>query len=155
VALLGVTNDVDDFNTHPVTKKASSKVQAVCNWFGPTDFLRMNDVKGRMDHDAADSPESLFIGAPIQDHPEKAQKSNPINYVSRSDPPMLLMHGDKDGLVIFNQSELLYAALQKAGVESQLYKVVNGDHGFKGSYESSDALIQRAVDFFDRELKGN
>ncbi|MDE0769676.1 MAG: hypothetical protein OSB19_14960 [Opitutaceae bacterium] len=64
----------------------------------------MNDVKGKIDHDAADSPESLFIGAPIQDHPEKAQKSNPINYVSRSDPPMLLMHSDKDGLVIYNQS---------------------------------------------------
>lgn len=152
VALLGVTSDVDDFDTHSVTKKASSKVQAVCNWFGPTDFLRMNDVKGRMDHDAVDSPESLFIGASIQDHPEKTQKANPINYVSRSDPPMLLMHGDKDGLVIYNQSELLYAALQKAGVESQLYKVVNGDHGFKGSDESSDALIRRAVDFFDREL---
>ncbi|MFT7514679.1 MAG: acetyl esterase/lipase [Candidatus Omnitrophota bacterium] len=31
VALLGVTNDVDDFNTHPVAKKTSSRVQAVCN----------------------------------------------------------------------------------------------------------------------------
>ena len=153
VALLGVTNDVEDFNTHPVTKKASSKVQAVCNWFGPTDFLRMNDVKGKMDHNAADSPESLFIGALIQDHPEKTQKANPINYVSPSDPPMLLMHGDKDGLVIYNQSELLFSALQEAFVPSYFYRVVNGDHGFRGADESTDALVMRAVDFFDRELR--
>jgi hypothetical protein len=48
----------------------------------------MND---RMDHDAADSPEYFFIGSPVKDHPEKAQKSNPINYVSRSNPLMLLI----------------------------------------------------------------
>lgn len=154
VALLGTTNDVPDFDTHPVTQKASPKVQAVCNWFGPTDFLRMNDVKGRMDHDAPDSPESLFIGAPIQDHPEKVQRANPITYVSPTDPPMLLMHGDKDGLVIYNQSELLYAALQKAGVESELYKVVNGGHGFRGADESPEALSARAIAFFDKVLKG-
>ena len=152
VALLGVTNDVSDFDTHSITQKASPKVQAVCNWFGPSDFLRMNDFKGRMDHDAADSPESLFIGASIQDHPEKTQRANPITYVSPSDPPMLLMHGSKDGLVVYNQSELLYAALQKAGVQSKLYKVVNGDHGFRGSDESMESLIKRSIDFFDNEL---
>jgi acetyl esterase/lipase len=153
VALLGTTNDVMDFDTHPVTKEASPTVQAVCNWFGPTDFLRMNDVAGRMDHNAPDSPESLFIGVPIQDHPEKVQLANPITYVSPSDPPMLLMHGDKDGLVIYNQSELLYAALQKAGVSSHLYKVVNGDHGFRGADESAEELFGRALAFFDKELK--
>mgnify|MGYP002629798791 CR=1 FL=1 len=154
VALLGTTHDVSDFDTHPVTKMASSTVQAVCNWFGPTDFLRMNDVKGRMDHDAPDSPESLFIGVPIQDHPKKVQRANPISYVSPTDPPMLLMHGDKDELVIYNQSELLYTALQKAGVESELYKVVNGDHGFRGADESPEALSARAIAFFDKTLKG-
>ena len=154
VALLGTTNDVADFDTHPVTKNAPPTVQAVCNWFGPTDFLRMNDVPGRIDHDAADSPESLFIGGPIQDHPEKTQRANPITYVSPSDPPMLLMHGENDQAVIYLQSELLYAALQEAGVRSHLHKVKNGDHGFRGSDESREELFARSLKFFDRELKG-
>lgn len=153
VALLGTTNDVMDFDTHPVTKMASPTVQAVCNWFGPTDFLRMNDVTGAMDHDAPNSPESLFIGVPIQEHPEKVQRANPITYVSPSDPPMLLMHGDDDQLVIYNQSELLYRALQKAGVESQLYRVKNGGHGFGGADDSQQSLVARAIDFFDKQFK--
>ncbi|QXD25741.1 alpha/beta hydrolase [Opitutia bacterium ISCC 51] len=153
VALLGTTNDVLEFDTHSVTKMASPTVQAVCNWFGPTDFLRMNDVTGGIDHDAADSPESLFMGFPIQDHPEKVQRANPITYVSPSDPPMLLMHGDNDQSVIYNQSELLYRALQKAGVDSELYKVKNGGHGFRGADESPESLAARAIDFFDKQLK--
>ncbi|MEM7477525.1 MAG: alpha/beta hydrolase fold domain-containing protein, partial [Planctomycetota bacterium] len=66
VAMLGTTSDGDDFDTHPVCKQASSSVQAVCNYFGPSDFLRMNDIPGKIDHDADDSPESLFLGGPIQ-----------------------------------------------------------------------------------------
>jgi acetyl esterase/lipase len=155
VALMGTTNDVSDFDTHPVSKKASSKVQAVCNWFGPSDLLRMNDVTGRIDHDAADSPESRFIGVPIQEHPERTRRANPVTYVSPSDPPMLIMHGDQDGMVIYNQSEILLEALQKAGVPSSLHKVVNGDHGFRGADESPEELFARVLAFFDKELKGH
>ena len=153
VAMLGVTSDVDTFDNHPVTSKASSKVQAVCNWFGPTDFLRMNDFPGRIDHDAPESPESRFIGAPIQENKELAQKANPITYVSPSDPPILHMHGDNDQSVPFNQSELLHAALQKAGVSTELYRVKNGGHGFRDSVDSAESLFERSAAFFDRNLK--
>ena len=153
VAMLGTTNDVLDFDTHPVTKMASPTVQAVCNWFGPTDFLRMNDVTGGIDHDSPDSPESLFMGFPIQQHPEKVQRANPITYVSPSDPPMLIMHGDNDQSVIYNQSELLYRALQKAGVESHLHRVKGGGHGFRDAEESPQQLLARVLEFFDAQLK--
>ena len=153
VTMLGVTNDESTFDTHPVTRKASSKVQAVCNWFGPTDFLRMNDFPGKIDHDAPDSPESRFIGAPIQDNKALVQKANPITYVTPTDPPILHMHGDNDQSVPYNQSELLHAALLKAKVPTTLYKVRNGGHGFKGATESPEALFNRAANFFDRTLK--
>ena len=153
VALLGTTNEVHDFDTHPITQKASASVQAVCNWFGPTDFLRMNDVPGRIDHDAADSPESRFIGAPIQQNKKMSQRANPITYISKSDPPFLHMHGEVDQAVPFNQSELLDAALTQAGVRSTLYKVKKGDHGFRGATESRDQLAKRSMDFFDRVFK--
>ncbi len=155
VSLLGTTSEYEDFGTHPVTKEASSSVQAVCNWFGPSDFLRMNDFSGTIDHDAANSPESQFIGAAIQDNKEKTQRANPITYVSPSDPPFIHLHGEADRMVPFNQSELLHSALTKAGVPSSLYKVVNGDHGFRGATESREALAKRSMDFFDQVLLGN
>ena len=153
VAMLGVLSDSDDFESHPVCRQAESHVQAVCNWFGPTDFLRMNDFPGKIDHDASGSPESLFIGAPIQQHQDKVALANPMTYVTAADPPMLLMHGEKDQSVPYNQSELLFASLQKAGVEAQLYKVVGGDHGFRGSVDTPEALDKMVVEFFDAKLK--
>lgn len=153
VALLGTTNDIEDFNTHPVCKKASPAVQAVCNWYGPSDFLRMNDFPSNIDHDAPDSPESRFIGGPIHENKAKVAWANPITHVSAGDPPMLLMHGDRDMLVSFNQSELLYTALQKHNVASELYKVVGGGHGFGGAKESPQELVERCMKFFDKHLK--
>ncbi|MAI30129.1 MAG: hypothetical protein CBE00_00075 [Planctomycetaceae bacterium TMED240] len=155
VSLLGTTNDVDQFDTHPVTRKSSSSVQAVCNWFGPSDFLRMNDFPSRINHDAADSPESRFIGAAIQKNPQKVQRANPAKYASAGDPPFLHLHGDKDQLVPFNQSEILHAALQASGVDTTLYKVVGGDHGFGGSKDSREELIEKSIRFFDSKLQSD
>ncbi len=149
VALLGTTNDVDDFDTHPVTNQASSRVQAVCNWFGPTDFLRMNDFPGRIDHDSPTSPESKFIGGPIQQNKSKTQRASPIAYVSKSDPPILIMHGTDDAAVPYNQSELLHDALIKAGVSSRLVRIEGGDHGFRGAKQSREELVSQSIDFFD------
>ncbi|MEO1994134.1 MAG: alpha/beta hydrolase [Planctomycetaceae bacterium] len=153
VALLGTTNDVELFNTHPICRRASPKVQAVCNWFGPSDFLRMNDFPGRIDHDSANSPESRFIGGPIQERKEQVARANPIHYASEGDPSMLLMHGDSDQLVPYNQSELLHAALVKKGVDSTLYKVKGGGHGFRGAEDSVGSLQRRVARFFRRTLE--
>ena len=106
-----------------------------------------------IDHDSDGSPESLFIGGPIQQNVEKCRDANPITYVSKEDPPFLHLHGDKDRLVAFNQSELLHAALKETGVSTSLHKVVNGDHGFRGADESRDKIVGRSIDFFNRELK--
>ncbi|MCP5120014.1 MAG: alpha/beta hydrolase, partial [bacterium] len=155
VALLGTAGDVKQWDAmHEENAGYSSKPNAVSNWFGPTDFLRMNDFEGRIDHDAAGSPESRFIGVAIQDHPEKTQKANPITYVTPDDPPMLHMHGEKDMSVPYSQSELLHAALEKAGVESKLYKVVGGDHGFRNAtIDTPESLFEMVAAFFDSHLK--
>ena len=154
VALLGTASEVKEWDAiHPENQGVSSKPTIVCNWFGPSDFLRMNDFEGRIDHDAAKSPESLFVGGAIQEHPDKVRTLNPITYVTPDDPPMLLMHGEKDLSVPYNQSELLYAALQKAEVESRLYKVVGADHGFRNATrDTSESLLQMAAEFFDKHL---
>lgn len=50
-------------------KHQSSRVQAVVDYFGPTDFLQM-DAHGLPNgqvHDTADSPESQLVGGPIQE----------------------------------------------------------------------------------------
>lgn len=154
VALLGTAHDMEAWDAvHEENAGISSRPDAVCNWFGPTDFLRMNDFPGRIDHDAPDSPESRFIGKPIQDHPEEVQRANPVTYATGDDPPMLLMHGELDQAVPYNQSELLHAALQRAGVDSTLYMVKGADHGFRNMQgDTPETLLARVGEFFAQTL---
>jgi acetyl esterase/lipase len=150
VALLGTTGDVKEFDVGE-NLSVSSRVQAVADYFGPTDLLQMEAHKlpNTMQHNTADAPEAKLIGGPVQDNPEKAAKANPITYVTKDDPPFLIVHGDKDPLVPHHQSEILEEALKKAGVPVTFYTVKGGGHGgFR------DPNVPRLTkEFFDKNLK--
>jgi acetyl esterase/lipase len=148
VTLLATTGDVNDFDKGP-NLLASGKVQAVCDFYGPTDFLKIADFPSTMNHTAPDSPESKLIGGPILENHDACKRANPITYVGKTTPPFLIVHGDKDPLVPHNQSELLFDALKKAGVSATLYIVKDGGHGgFK------DPQIDKLLNnFFDKYLK--
>ena len=48
---------------------------------------------------------------------------------NRDIPPFLIMHGDVDPLVPFNQSLILFEALRKSGQEAHFYKLTGAGHG--------------------------
>jgi acetyl esterase/lipase len=149
-AVLGTSGQVKDFDKGEHLE-FSSRVQAVCDFFGPTDFLQMDAhalPDSRLKHDFPKSPEARLIGGPIQQNKEKVAKANPITYVTKENPPFLIMHGDKDPVVPFHQSQLLYDALKKAGVEVKLHTVKGAGHGF-GGREVHDMVDA----FFDKHLE--
>jgi acetyl esterase/lipase len=149
VALLGASGGVKNLEGNLGNLKYSSRVQAVVDFFGPTDFLQIGKFPSRIAHDAPDSPESQLLGGPAQQNPDKARRANPITYISKDDPPFLIMHGDQDQSVPLNQSELLSEALKKAGVEVTFQVVPGAGHGFGGPQ------VNATVDaFFDKHLKG-
>jgi acetyl esterase/lipase len=93
-------------------------VQAGVDWFGPTDFLKMDEQlikngRGFPGHSRADSPESMYIGCKITEAPEKAQRANPINYIHNGMPPMLIQHGRLDEDVPVQQSIMFAEKLRE------------------------------------------
>lgn len=54
----------------------------------------------------------------------------PVQLVTAAYPPTLLLHGDRDTDVPYEQSVLMASALQAAGVTHALITIANGDHGF-------------------------
>jgi acetyl esterase/lipase len=129
-ALVGTTGKLRDFEVGE-NLDFSSGVQAVCDFFGPTDFLQMDGHRlpdGQI-HDAPDSPESKLIGGPIQNNPDRTRRVNPITYVTKDSPPFLIVHGTVDRLVPFHQSQLLAAALEAAGAPVTFHPVEGGGHG--------------------------
>jgi acetyl esterase/lipase len=153
VALMGTAGCVPELEGDLGHADQSSHVQAVCDFYGPTDFCRMNDVSGAMDHDAADSPESQLIGAPIQERPDLVARANPIAYIGPGTPPTLIVHGDHDWTVTLNQSQFLYRALRVARAETTFHIVEGAGHGFQGATAAQRAEIDAFVDaFFDAHL---
>jgi acetyl esterase/lipase len=157
VALLGTSGGVTTHTVGGVTMNiegslgmhngVSSTVQAVCDWYGPTDFLIMNQCGSTINHDAPDSPESRLIGGPIQQHPNECALANPITYVDSGDPPFRIFHGGADPLVPHCESDSLDAALDRIGVPSDLTLVPEAGHGW------SDAPQQvEMVEFFQSHL---
>ncbi|WP_206830612.1 alpha/beta hydrolase [Alicyclobacillus fructus] len=149
-AMVGVAGGSSEFVES--SSDCDGSVRAVVDWFGPTDFLRMNEAGSIQDHDAPDSPESLYIGAPIQEQPELASRANPITYVTpdRPLPPFLICHGDKDPFVPYQQSELLYRALKEHGHQAWLVRLEGEGHGTPGF--SDQTVLDMVVDFFAKYL---
>jgi acetyl esterase/lipase len=146
VALLGTSGGVKDLEGNGDTNDQSSRVLAVVDWYGPTDITKMGGG-----HDRPDSPEAKLLGGPVQENKDKAARANPITYVSKDDPPFLIMHGERDLTVPFGQSELLLDALKTAGVDATFRPVKGAGHG--GTEFSSDENRKLIEEFFDRHLK--
>lgn len=152
VTMAAVTGDTQlDGGQNP---GASLAVRCVVDWFGPTDIGEMHKYPSAMDHLSAGSPEGMLLGGKaILDAPEAVQAANPIHYLTRdtSLPPFLIMHGDKDNVVPFNQSVLLYQALRAAGKDVTFFKLAGAGHGV-GGFASSEANGM-ALDFIAQHMK--
>jgi dipeptidyl aminopeptidase/acylaminoacyl peptidase len=125
-------------------------VQAVCDWFGPTDLPHFFD-------DLADEWKprlrpllTELLGGPPEEKKDLVAAASPITHVTKGGPPFLIMHGDKDPVVPYSQSVKFCEALTKAGVDATLSKVEGGGHG--PGFEKPE--IATAVEaFFDKHLK--
>ena len=128
VALVGTSGDVKAFDVG-ANLDQSSRVQAACDYFGPTDFMVFVTTPGYETHATANSPEAKLIGGAVAENRDKAARANPITYVSQDDPAFLIVHGDKDPTVPINQSQLLYDALKQAGVSVHFHTIKDAGHG--------------------------
>jgi acetyl esterase/lipase len=144
VALLGTSGDVKELEGDVGPKDVSSRVQCVIDFFGPTDLLKLSPAN------AKENPVTRLLGGPTTEKRELAVSANPITYVSKDDPPFLIVHGDKDPVVPLSQSELLYEALKKAGVDATLKVVPEAGHG-NGIF--TPELAKQYVEFFEKHLK--
>ena len=144
-------SETENFNTVPY-------VQVAIDQFGPTDFRSM-DAQARAngisfaDHDRPESPESKYIGAPIQEaDPALCAAANPVTYISDAMCPLLIEHGRMDRLVPFAQSETLYKAICEilGDGRAEFVPLDNADHEDKEFTEAEN--MQRIWDFLGKNL---
>jgi dipeptidyl aminopeptidase/acylaminoacyl peptidase len=97
-------------------------------------------------------PYSKLIGAKLGQDKDKCDAVSPVHYVSKDNPPFLILHGDRDRLVPYAQSVELAELLTRAGVPVTLQRFPGAGHG--GPAFGLPAVTQLTNAFFDKYLKG-
>jgi acetyl esterase/lipase len=152
VALLGTSGGDKALEGDEGNAQFSSRVQAVCDLYGPADFLTFASQQGpnaTLHADGPDSPLTRLFGGPVSEKKELAASASPVTHVSKDSAPFLILQGDKDPLVPPAQSTELCDALKKAGAQAELIVVKGGGHGFGHRPD----LDQKMLSFFDQHLK--
>ena len=148
--LLGLTGGDPAFEEGENLEQSSS-VKAVVDCFGPTDLVKMID-----DQFAAqpkDSENLLWaLGGRNEDtYCENLTRISPIAYATpgRELPPFLILHGDADELVLYEDSEALYEKLTACGYSADLVHVTGAPH--EGIFWSTQ-LLEIIFDFIEKNV---
>jgi acetyl esterase/lipase len=151
VAALG--REGDSTAKDPVDR-VSDQVQAVGVYYPPTDFRNYGSDRNQ----AFNSPVlKLGYGKAFVEDPNKAtamdwaklaDSMSPVALFSRATPPSFFVHGDKDGLVPIQQSEIAIRALRSLGVEAELLSVPGKAHGWPGQEKEFGNIL----DWFAKHL---
>jgi acetyl esterase/lipase len=143
--MLGLT-DASDGLEGPIAEGApASDVQAVVNFFGPTDL-------GADDLPAISIPlRNDFIGGTPQEKPEATASASPMTHVSQGDAPILVFQGTADPLIPTSQATKLASAMAEAGVPGRVELIVGAGHGVSGP--ELPRTKEATFSFFDLHLK--
>jgi acetyl esterase/lipase len=143
-------------------ERESSRVAAVACYYPPTDFLNWGKegtvmlgrgipvpVLGAFDFRQLDPKTGALERITDEDKIKQIGKDiSPIYHVSKTTPPTLIAHGDKDPLVPLQQSEAMMAKLKEAGVPSELIVQKGGGH----DGEVVKANLPQVLAWFDKYL---
>jgi acetyl esterase/lipase len=131
-AYVALQDDEAEADSKDPVERQSSRVAFAIPFAGPTDW----GLLGKIEHGHPAYRQLLGYepGTPAEKmSPDSKQDVSPLNFVSKDDPPMLIVHGDADVIVPFEHAKVLEAALKTAGVSVELHTVKGGNHGVAGA----------------------
>ncbi len=121
----------------------SSAVSCGIDMFGPVDFEKMPQFS------SPNSPEAKMWGRATSQALDMAREANPVTYLSKDSPPLLVFHGEADSVVNISQSRILDEAMKKVGAPGEFVALpgVGHDHATIWRRER-----ERIMNFFKRHL---
>lgn len=112
-------------------------VAAAVLWFCPSDLSR------QMESNSETDIVSRLIGCSARENPEAVRRASPVAYAGRgAGTPILLMHGDADELVSYDQSVAFCRELRAHGCPAELITVPGQGHGFFQGQSYYDAVLR-------------
>lgn len=137
-AYVALHDDAADAKSDDPVKRLSSRVACAVSFAGPTDWTLLSTIDHR--HPAYRQLIGYEPGTPAADLAARLVKDvSPISFVSKDDPPIMQVHGDKDVIVPIDHASNLHKKLQAIGVSSELVVIPGGNHGVAGAGNSKRA----------------
>jgi acetyl esterase/lipase len=145
--MLGLTEGVAEFEGSGPNEDYSSGVQAVVNFYGPTDLTKSYEPGKSVD---AAKVLPMFLGGDLEHNRPAHVRASPLYWVSPNAAPTLTIHGTKDDYVAYEHGVWLNERLEAAGVAAKLETIDGAGHGFKGA--DLDRANAAMVSWFDAHL---
>jgi acetyl esterase/lipase len=151
--MLGCADETAGLEGNGGWEGVSSRVQAICSYCGPSDFVTWSEGTNTGNTTA----EFQFLGSTIEKIPDTYRLASPVTHVTTDDPPLLLVHGKLDQQVSFTQSEIMLQAYRQAGLETTLIEVDGAGHLLRQATDSPlspslEEIRQIYLDFFVKHL---
>jgi acetyl esterase/lipase len=150
--LAGVTNGVAELEgTLGDHRSESSAIQAILSYFGASNLTTI--LKQSTPHGVGMRAPALqlLLGDVPEKVPGLARLASPVFHVDKSDPPLLLFHGDQDVQMPINQSHELHGKYKEIGLPVQFEVVHGAGHGGKAFFDPPHYLT--AYKFLDAYLR--
>jgi alpha-L-fucosidase 2 len=128
-----------------------TRVAAVVSFYGAADLLfRLKSSNGK-----PSIAFSNYFG--VTEDNEATRKflveASPVTHVRPGLPPFLLIHGNKDDRVPYEQSVNFYAKLKAAGVPAEFITIEGGGHGMGGWSKLNSDYMAQMILWLEKTLK--
>lgn len=152
IALIGESAGGHMVAYHATRIKDSSQVDAVVDFYGPHDLLRL----GRERDGGYQKISQNLFQEPVSATTEwKLREASPIEYVRKGMPPMLLIHGSADADVPVNQSVSMCEKMKAVGASCEVMIIDGAPHGI-ANWERNPAFQgykSRMIEWLRTNLK--
>lgn len=148
--MVGLTGDDGNPDSKDPIERVSSRTQAVVAWFPPTDLINWGKEGGYKNIEKLRPNLFKELFGEIKDVEAQLKSISPIEFVSPDDPPVLLIHGDRDITVPLQQSQIFKVKYEGANLPVKLIVHPKGGHTYwPGIMDDYPAVWE----WFDKYLK--
>ena len=127
----------------------SSRVQGVIDYYGATDFILRSKNQPAKTEEETGSVYQL-LGGKVSEQPQLARLASPVTHVGAGDPPLLMVHGERDKTVYLTQSQRLLEAYRQHDLEAELRVEADRGHAWK---TPSDGEREQVLQFLEKHLR--
>lgn len=130
LSLMTALGKDEDFLGEPTLSEIGLNFKCVASYFPLTSLVNPDVLTGSKFED----PEVLrhVLDGLFSEKPELARLLSPVEYLSETSPPILLLHGEDDPILSIKNSTHMMDVAKEKGANVELLNVKNAKHSFQG-----------------------